>query len=352
MIRGSHGDLLSADVDALVNTVNTVGVMGRGIALQFKKRFPGNFKAYASACKAGEVEIGRMFVFDAGQLMRPRWIINFPTKRHWRSNSRLKDIDAGLDDLAMVVADLGIRSIAVPPLGCGLGGLRWAEVKPRIEAKLGGVDADVLVFGPEGSPAAATITHESPRPAMSVGKAALVRLTDRYGHAALGGAGLIEVQKLMYFLQTAGQPLRLEYAKGLYGPYADSLRHVLVRVEGHFLTGFGDGTNPVRDAEPMDVLPGAAEEADEVVAMHPELAERIERVLQLSEGFESSYGMELLATVHWAATAEGCADRACVVHTVQGWNRRKERLFTSSHINTALDHLVGLGWLDSDAFAA
>ena len=95
MIRDAHGDLLSADVDALVNTVNTVGVMGKGIALQFKKRFPGNFKAYAAACKAGDVETGRMFVFDAGQLVRPRWIINFPTKRHWKSNSRIEDIDAG-----------------------------------------------------------------------------------------------------------------------------------------------------------------------------------------------------------------------------------------------------------------
>jgi hypothetical protein len=187
---------------------------------------------------------------------------------------------------------------------------------------------------------------------MSVGKAALVQLVGRYAQSALGGAGLIEVQKLMYFLQTAGQPLRLNYVKGLYGPYADNLRHVLIKVEGHFLTGFGDGTGPVLAAESIGVLPGAAEDADEVVAAHPELAERIDRVLQLSEGFESAYGMELLATVHWAATAEGCTDRACAVDTVHGWNQRKERLFTPSHINTALDHLVELGWLDSDAFAA
>jgi O-acetyl-ADP-ribose deacetylase (regulator of RNase III) len=352
MIRDAHGDLLSADVDALVNTVNTVGVMGKGIALQFKKRFPGNFKAYAAACKAGDVETGRMFVFDAGQLVRPRWIVNFPTKRHWKSTSRLEDIDAGLDDLAKVIAELGIRSIAVPPLGCGLGGLRWTDVKPLIEAKLAGVDAEILVFGPEGSPAAAAIADASPRPAMSVGKAALVRLVERYAQSALGGAGLIEVQKLMYFLQTAGQPLRLNYVKGLYGPYADNLRHVLIKVEGHFLTGFGDGTGSVLDAEPIEVLPGAAEEADAVVSGHPELAERIDRVLQLSEGFESAYGMELLATVHWAATAEGCTDRACVVDTVHGWNQRKERLFTPSHINTALDHLVEHGWLDGGAFAA
>lgn len=351
MIREAHDDLLSADVDALVNTVNTVGVMGKGIALQFKKRFPANFKAYAAACKAGDVVPGRMFVFDAGQLMRPRWIINFPTKRHWKSRSRIQDIEAGLDDLVRVISSLGITSIAVPPLGCGNGGLRWADVKPLIEAKLAQVDADVVLFPPEGSPAAAALADVSPRPAMSVGKAALVRLVDRYSKSTVGGAGLIETQKLMYFLQTAGEPLRLNYVKGLYGPYADNLRHVLIKVEGHFLTGFGDGSGPVLEAEPLVVLPGAAEEADAVVAAHPELADRVDRVLQLSEGFESAYGMELLATVHWAATAEGCTDRTCVVDTVHSWNQRKERLFTPSHINTALDHLVEHGWLDSDAFA-
>lgn len=352
MIREGHGDLLSADVDALVNTVNTVGVMGKGIALQFKKRFPGNFKAYAAECKAGDVVTGRMFVFDAGPLVGPRWIINFPTKRHWKSNSRMEDIEAGLDDLARVIADLGIRSIALPPLGCGLGGLRWSEVKPLIKAKLASIDADVLVFGPEGPPAAAAIADANVRPPMSVGKAALVRVVDRYAHSTLGGAGLIEIHKLMYFLQVAGQPLRLNYEKGLYGPYADNLRHVLIRVEGHFLSGFGDGTGSVLDSEPIEVLPGAAEEADDVVAADPELAVRIDRVLELSEGFESAYGMELLATVHWAATAEGCTDRACVVDTVHSWNQRKERLFTPNHINTALDHLVGTGWLDADSFAA
>ena len=107
MIQEGTGDLLSADVDALVNTVNTVGVMGKGIALQFKRRFPANFRAYEKACKAGEVQVGSMFVFDAGQLVRPRWIINFPTKSHWRSGSKLSDIASGLDDLVRVVRELG-----------------------------------------------------------------------------------------------------------------------------------------------------------------------------------------------------------------------------------------------------
>lgn len=345
MIREAHGDLLSADVDAIVNTVNTVGVMGKGIALQFKKRFPGNFKAYSAACKASEVKLGEMFVFDAGQLVTPRWVINFPTKQHWKSRSRLKDIDAGLDDLVRVIGELGIRSIALPPLGCGLGGLNWLEVRPLIERKLAGVTADIVVYPPEGAPPASAIASLGHRPTMSAGKAALVHLIDRYSPVAMG-AGLIEIQKLMYFLQVAGQPLNLNYVKGIYGPYADNLRHVLNRVEGHFLTGFGDGAASVHEAEPIAILDGAGAEAREVLAADDELRDRIDRVLVLAEGFESSYGMELLATAHWAATSEGCEDRACVIATVHGWSKRKEQLFTEPHIVAALDQLVMHGWLD------
>lgn len=151
MICETDGDLLVADVDAVVNAVNTVGVMGKGIALQFKRRYPENFTAYAAACKAGQVRVGTMFVFDSGRIGdRPRWVINFPTKAHWRSNSKLVDVENGLDDLVRVIAELGVTSIAVPALGCGLGGLSWDEVRPLIIEKLGGVEADVLLFSPAG----------------------------------------------------------------------------------------------------------------------------------------------------------------------------------------------------------
>src|SRR5215208_2123004 len=114
-----RGDLLAADAEAVVNTVNCVGIMGRGIALQVKNAYPANFKAYEAACKRGEVEPGRMLVHETGQLTNPRYIINFPTKRHWRGRSRIEDIESGLDALVAEVRRLGIKSIAVPPLGCG-----------------------------------------------------------------------------------------------------------------------------------------------------------------------------------------------------------------------------------------
>ena len=153
------GNLLEADVDALVNTVNTVGVMGKGIALQFKTAFPANFRAYARACKDDQVRLGKMFVFDAGQLLRPRWIVNFPTKGHWRSNSNLADVASGLDDLRRVIDELGITSIAVPPLGCGNGGLDWEDVRPLIEAKLAGLNTRILFYAPVGTPGAPGIRH-------------------------------------------------------------------------------------------------------------------------------------------------------------------------------------------------
>jgi O-acetyl-ADP-ribose deacetylase (regulator of RNase III) len=153
MIRFKTGDILAEDTEALVNTVNCVGIMGRGIALQFKKVFPENFRVYAEACERGEVRPGRMFVFETLQLTNPRYIINFPTKRHWRGRSRLEDIDAGLVALAEEIRRLDLKSIAVPPLGAGLGGLTWHRVRPRIERALGAFpDLRVVVFEPHGTP--------------------------------------------------------------------------------------------------------------------------------------------------------------------------------------------------------
>jgi O-acetyl-ADP-ribose deacetylase (regulator of RNase III) len=147
MIEYKKGDILREDVEALVNRVNCVGVMGRGLALQFKKAFPENFKAYAAGCELNEVQPGRMFIFRTGQLTNPKYIINFPTKRHWRENSRIEDIDAGLIALANDIRLLNIHSIAISPLGSGLGGLQWSKVCPRIENSLRSLDdLNVVIF--------------------------------------------------------------------------------------------------------------------------------------------------------------------------------------------------------------
>ena len=174
MVEFITGNLLEADADAFVNTVNTKGVMGKGVALQFKRAFPANYKAYRAACAAGEVKLGRMFVFDTGRLERPRYIINFPTKDHWRSRSRLGDIEAGLQDLRRVLTELAIESVALPPLGCGLGGLDWTKVRPHIEAALADLPMRALVSEPQGAPAPEQMPERRPRPRMTPLRATLI----------------------------------------------------------------------------------------------------------------------------------------------------------------------------------
>ena len=177
MIEYKTGDILKEEAEALVNTVNCVGVMGRGIALQFKRAFPDNFKAYVAQCKRNAIQPGRVFVFETGQLTSPRFIINFPTKRHWRGNSRIEDIESGLASLAEEVRSRDIRSIAIPPLGSGLGGLNWPEVRVRLEAVLKEFeDVKVVIFKPGGGPADERANRSSDVPRMTAGGAALVGL--------------------------------------------------------------------------------------------------------------------------------------------------------------------------------
>ncbi len=343
MIDLVSGDILKTDAEALVNTVNCVGYMGRGIAAQFKRAFPENFDAYKSACARGELRPGVMFVFETGRLTPPRFIINFPTKRHWRGKSRIEDIDAGLEALIREVRVRGIRSIAVPPLGCGLGGLSWSDVKPTIERAFAALpEVRVLSFEPSDPPGGREVAKSGPPPAMTVGRAVLVALIDRY----LGGLmdpfiTLLEVQKLMYFAQEAGEPLRLQYVKGPYGPYAENLRHVLSTIEGYFTSGYLDGGDA--PDKQLNLVPGAVENAHAVLGQRRETLERSERVSKLVDGYETPFGMELLSTVHWVATHEPPASMDGVVAAVHAWGERKRR-FLPEQIGLALIHLELQGW--------
>ena len=348
VINEADGNLLDADVDALVNTVNTVGVMGKGIALQFRRAYPAMFDDYSRAVRRGEVEVGRMHVWETGLLAGPRFVVNFPTKRHWRGGSKIEWIDAGLRDLVTTIEEYQIRSIAVPPLGCGNGGLEWRDVKPRIAAALGSLkDLDVLVFPPGQSVAAAQMPTRDELPRMTPGRAALVAIMRAYAERALAWPSLIETQKLMYFLQLAGEPLRLDYRKHWYGPYADNLRHVLRELEGHYIVGFGDGSAPVREAESLRVLPAAEPAARPVLDAHPETVHRVNRVIELADGFESAYGMELLASVHWIVheMPQLVDDPEHIAQAVGAWTSRKGRLFTPEHVRTASLVLRERGWL-------
>lgn len=344
MIRFTSGNILADDAEAIVNTVNCVGIMGRGIALQFKNAYPDNFKAYEAACKRQEVVPGRMFIFDTHRLTTPRYIINFPTKRHWRGNSRMEDVESGLEDLAREILARNIRSIAIPPLGSGLGGLDWPEVRQRIIHAMEGLEEiDVVVYEPKGAPQADRMVKAKTPPKMTTGRAALVGLMHRY----LGGlmdpfVSLLEIHKFMYFMQEAGQPLRLRYIKHLYGPYADNLRHVLQEVEGYFISGYADGgDNPEKQ---LELVPGAVEEATKVLAQDADVRARFDRVANLVEGFETPFGMELLASVHWVVTKDNAGTAEETIAKIHDWNPRK-RQFSDRQICIALDVLNRKGWL-------
>lgn len=345
MIELRTGNILRADAEALVNTVNCVGIMGRGIALQFKNEYPENFRAYEAACARKEVQPGKMFVFETRELTGPRFIINFPTKRHWKGKSRMEDIDSGLIALAAEVRDRGICSIAIPPLGSGLGGLNWGDVRPRIEAALRHLDdARVIIFEPNAAPAA---TKSRDVPHMTPGRAALVVLMNRYLAGLMDPfVTLIEIQKLMYFMQEAGAPLRLNYLKHHYGPYADNLRHVLTKIEGHLVSGYHDGGDA--PDKQLELVPSAVHDAEAFLAEDGETRSRFDRVGKLVEGFETPFGLELLATVHWVVTREGATDVETAVAKVYAWNDRKKR-FSSRQIGIAFETLRANGWLPAAA---
>lgn len=347
MIELTSGNLLKAHAEALVNTVNTEGVMGKGIAFQFKQAHPKMYEEYAQACKNGSVQLGRMHVYELGQLVDgPKFIINFPTKGHWRSRSRLQDIESGLEDLVRVVRERDIKSIAIPPLGCGNGGLKWAEVLPLIERAFTSVpDVLAYVYPPEGAPAAADMVRVTPRPKMTSARAVLIALMDRYVQGLLEPfVTLLEVQKLLYFMQEAGEPLKLDFQQATYGPFATNLRFELARMEGHYITGFGDAEE--KPGKVLELVDGAAEQAGNFLLPREDSAKRIDRVAHLIDGFEDSFGMELLSTVHWVMVRDEQArgDLQAAIRGVHSWSGRKRKLMSAEQIEAAWKQLVEGDW--------
>lgn len=347
MIEFGHGNLLTQDVDALVNTVNTVGVMGKGIALQFKRAFPANYKAYRSAAMRDEIRLGEMFVFDSGLVGPRRYIVNFPTKGHWRSPSRIEDIESGLTDLVHRLPDLNVTSLAMPALGCGNGGLDWSEVRPMIEQAFGSVpEIRVVVFPPAGAPPPETMPVATPRPSMTSNRATLLTAMASYLKSARTldvreGVSELEVQKLAYFLQVLGQPSDLTFARGRYGPYAERLHHVLQQLEGHLISGYGDRSAPVTELRPINLVEGVLDEAGTWLTSNGDgELERVEALMALTDGFATPYSLELLATAHFAARqAPPTNDLVDIADRVTDWNLRKARLFTARHVELAGRHL-------------
>ena len=320
--------------------------MGKGIALQFRETFPENYRQYNAACRRSEVQPGKMFITEnAG--FTPHWIINFPTKRDWRGKSKIEDIESGLTDLINAIRERNIRSIAVPPLGCGNGGLRWDDVRPRIEAAFQQIpEVTVLLYAPETAPESFQRRTATRRPAMTPFNAALLRLLHNYARSNYR-LSLLEVQKLMYFLFATGEPVvsKLNFVKGLYGPYSESINYALRDMNGHFLSGYTGDRSP--DTE-LVILPNMEREADLELEPHQATRDRIAKVASLIEGFDTPYGLELLATIHFLAMLDSSVAENVnsAIRAVHGWSVRKGA-FPATHIKIAWEQLQEQGWFAS-----
>lgn len=344
MIEYRKGNILHTDAEALVNTVNCVGVMGRGIALQFKKCFPKNFDAYERACKRKEVQPGKMFVFDTGSLTNPKFIINFPTKRHWRGNSRIEDIDSGLKALVQELRDRDIRSIAIPPLGSGLGGLEWHNVRRRIEENLRDIEyVKITIFEPDCE----HIPIDSPEvPNLNKCRATLIVLIDRYLKGQMEPyATKHEVYRLMYLVQEAGEPLHLEYTNGKNGLFAEQLCRDLDAIEGFFVSRCS-ANGDVPDSC-IELVPGALEDAEGFLSDDAATLGCVDRVGNLIEGFESPLGLELLTSVYRVSKYQqttGTEDTSRSSFAGDSWTTN----FTEHQISIALETLKNQNWLSDE----
>jgi len=352
MIRFAQGNLLNADVEAVVNTVNTVGVMGKGIALMFKEKFPENFKDYKNACDKKEIELGRMFVTESLELAGPRWIINFPTKAHWRFPSKLAWIRDGLADLRRVIVEYDIRSIAIPPLGSGNGGLDWAEVRPLIEAALTDLDAvEVIVYEPTTK--YQNVMKDKGVEKLTPARAMIAEMVRRYGILGLE-CSILETQKLAWFLSKVladiglNDPLKLEFQADRYGPYAPTLGHLLNALDGSYL----HCERRIADASPLDTMYFDPEWQTRLnnflrSAEGAPYVDAIEAADRLIDGFQSPLGMEVLATVDWLLH-HGMAEPtlASVREGIRRWPAgsnaavRKDEQFSDRLIEAAIERIA------------
>jgi O-acetyl-ADP-ribose deacetylase (regulator of RNase III) len=352
MIKFLQGNLLDAPAEAVVNTVNTVGVMGKGIALMFKEAFPENFRAYEAACKRKEVRVGHMFVTENLAFEGPRWLINFPSKKHWRQPSKLEWIVEGLGDLRRVVEEKGIRSIALPPLGCGNGGLDWSAVRPEIERSLGALDdVDVLVFEPTAK--YQNVAKRTGVMELTPARALVAEMVRRYWVLGIE-CTYLEVQKLCWFLERtideAGMddPLDLRFVADKYGPYSDRLRHLLNGLDGSYL----HCDKRLGDAGPSDTIWFDEERRPYLDVFLKQSDARplqaiLDRTAKRIDGFESPLGMELLATVDWLIERESCGRSVSEIRDgLSRWPagpdaaERKQRLFDDRLIGLALERLA------------
>lgn len=337
------GNLLSAKTDSIVNTVNTVGVMGKGIALQFKEKFPENYRAYKKACQNNEVKIGQMFVFKEQTLNGDIYIINFPTKTEWYKKSTYEYIESGLIDLKNVIDKHNIKSISIPPLGCGNGGLKWEKVKKIIENKLGDLSGvKIQIYEPNDDIKKVLQKENSKKSKLTAARAMLLYSMfqfEKFGESA----SVFIANKLAYFLQENGENLRLRFDPYLYGPYDQAVEKVLYSLNGEYLKGLEQ-----LSAKPFESIELNYDKYSEVLNfikedINDKQRANLDKLFSTIEGFETTLSLELLSSVHFIVKNSSTTNVDDIYSKMIQWNDRKKSLIEKDHVNIALNHLQKSG---------
>lgn len=337
MIQYITGNILDSSAQALVNTVNTMGVMGKGIALQFKKAYPNNYKAYQKACKNNELHAGKMFVtLDSNTTSGERIIINFPTKTSWKKPSEYKYIEDGLENLVELINYKKIESIAIPPLGAGNGGLNWEKVKKIIEQKLENLNVAIYVYEPTLQIQEHLIKE---RVKLTDARALLLYvLYDLVRNSEY--VSEFSSEKVCYFLQKFGAKkyFKLEFEPNFYGPYSGKVRFVLNAINGSYLMGYSDMNK--KPFEPLTLISDAYETVKNHIESNRELLEITNKTIVFLRGFYSDFALELLSSLDYISTKENTLDRQIILKGLEKWNDRKRTLFSNpKYIDVSLKHL-------------
>ncbi len=337
MIKYIKGNILESSAQALVNTVNTVGVMGKGIALQFKKAFPNNYKLYYEACKKNKIDIGKLFVtIDSNVLSGEKIIINFPTKTDWRKTSEYEYIEKGLDNLIEIIYQYNIKSIAIPPLGSGNGGLEWEKVKKIINAKLENINIDIYVYEPTKQ-----IKEHLKKERVKLTKARALLLYVLYDLVKNGEyVSEFSSEKVCYFLQVFGAKkyFKLKYSPNFYGPYSEKVRFLLNVLNGSYIMGFSDMNK--KPFEPITLIADGYNAVKEYIENDTELFEIARKTTSFLNGFYSDFALELLSSVDFIISENKICQKDFILTKLSEWNNRKRSLFSNDrYIEMAINHI-------------
>jgi len=340
MIVFKKENILNVRAEVLINSVNLKGVMGKGVALAFKNAFPENYKLYKKACENGNIDIGKIFVTETHQLF-PKFIVNFPTKKHWRFPSKYEYIKLGMEDLVKWIKKENIKSIAIPPLGSGNGKLDWIKVKKIIIRYLNTLQEDLEIVILEPNPKfAVAITKKVNKPKLTPARAMLIYLMNKY--RVLGyEVNFLVAQKLVYFLQRFEEPLKLRFSKGYYGPYAQNLVPVLNLLNGYYIKfKYGNDNKPSTN---IKIEQSRIEEVNYFVKnnLTKDQKERLNKSLEFISGFETPFGLELLGTIDFILLEKNnLLSTKEILDELKYWTKRKQNLFKPFYIEKARERLI------------